>query len=375
MNGSVEIWRPEVSPDADGPGATTTNRIVIQVVDGEMTSPDLDPGPAKVMLRFGIWRPPKNIVIPDEPTPVRLTPLFSQYEPQPPGVVSEAWQAANAAETAASTAAAKAAEAAQSAADAAESAADAAAGGVPATRSVSGAGGLTGGGDLSQNRVISIAPNGVTNDHVADGGLSQSKLSATGAITDALNARERAANKGNANGYAALDESGKVPASQLPSYVDDVLEFASTGAFPGTGETGKIYIALDSNKVYRWGGSSFTEISPSPGSTDAVPEGSTNRYYTDARAQAANASAIAAKADDSAVVHLVGTETISGAKTFASSPTVPAPTANGHAVRKQDVDAKVGSDGTVITLVKMTQAQYDALGSGRPSTTWYGIVG
>jgi hypothetical protein len=77
--------------------------------------------------------------------------------------------------------------------------------------------------------------------------------------------------------------AGKVPAAQLPAYVDDVLEFANLAAFPATGETGKIYVALDSNLTYRWGGSSYIEISASPGSTDAVPEGATNKYFTTAR--------------------------------------------------------------------------------------------
>jgi hypothetical protein len=54
--------------------------------------------------------------------------------------------------------------------------------------------------------------------------------------------------------------SGKVPTSQLPSYVDDVLEFANFAALPTTGETGKIYITLDTNKIYRWSGSAYIEI-------------------------------------------------------------------------------------------------------------------
>lgn len=66
--------------------------------------------------------------------------------------------------------------------------------------------------------------------------------------------------KGTANGVAELDESGKVPASQLPSYVDDVLEYASITAFPATGETGKIYVSLSDNKTYRWSGSAYVEI-------------------------------------------------------------------------------------------------------------------
>lgn len=56
-------------------------------------------------------------------------------------------------------------------------------------------------------------------------------------------------------------ENGKVPASQLPSYVDDVIEAASVSSFPATGESGKIYVALDTNKSYRWSGSTYTELS------------------------------------------------------------------------------------------------------------------
>lgn len=62
--------------------------------------------------------------------------------------------------------------------------------------------------------------------------------------------------------FASLID-GKVPASQLPSYVDDVLEYANLAAFPGTGESGKIYVALDTNKTYRWSGSAYVEISAS----------------------------------------------------------------------------------------------------------------
>lgn len=56
---------------------------------------------------------------------------------------------------------------------------------------------------------------------------------------------------------------GKVPFSQLPSYVDDVLEFANLASFPTTGESGKIYIAIDTNVTYRWTGTGYAEISAS----------------------------------------------------------------------------------------------------------------
>ena len=53
---------------------------------------------------------------------------------------------------------------------------------------------------------------------------------------------------------------GKVPASELPSYVDDIIEVANYAALPATGETGKIYVTLDNNKIYRWSGSVYIEI-------------------------------------------------------------------------------------------------------------------
>lgn len=69
--------------------------------------------------------------------------------------------------------------------------------------------------------------------------------------------------KGANNGVAELDATGKVPSSQLPSFVDDVLEYDSLSSFPSTGEAGKIYVAKDTNKTYRWSGTAYVEISPS----------------------------------------------------------------------------------------------------------------
>ncbi len=56
---------------------------------------------------------------------------------------------------------------------------------------------------------------------------------------------------------------GKVPASQLPSYVSDIVEAANLAAFPATGETSKIYVAIDTGKTYRWGGTVYAEVSAS----------------------------------------------------------------------------------------------------------------
>lgn len=80
-------------------------------------------------------------------------------------------------------------------------------------------------------------------------------------ITNSLNAF--ISTKGQPSGLAELDSTGKVPAAQLPSYVDDVLEFSTKDQFPQTGETGKIYVAKDTNLTYRWTGTQYLEISQS----------------------------------------------------------------------------------------------------------------
>lgn len=69
--------------------------------------------------------------------------------------------------------------------------------------------------------------------------------------------------KGKANGLASLDDSGKVPSTQLPSYVDDVLEFTQLDQLPNPGESGKIYVVTSTNLQYRWSGSDYVEISKS----------------------------------------------------------------------------------------------------------------
>lgn len=103
----------------------------------------------------------------------------------------------------------------------------------------------------------------------------------TSAVNDTI-----AAQKGENNGLATLDSGGKVPSAQLPSYVDDVLEYANYGSLPGTGEAGKIYVLAtpyNGSSQYRWSGSAYAAIVASPGTTDAVTEGSSNLYFTAAR--------------------------------------------------------------------------------------------
>ena len=64
-------------------------------------------------------------------------------------------------------------------------------------------------------------------------------------------------------GMSASKLTGIVPQANLPSYVDDVLEYNGQSNFPEEGETGKIYVDTSTNRTYRWGGSSYVEISSS----------------------------------------------------------------------------------------------------------------
>ncbi len=93
---------------------------------------------------------------------------------------------------------------------------------------------------------------------------------------------------GVADGVASLGTDGKVPTSQLPGFVDDVEEYASKEDFPAKGESGKIYVAMDTNLTYRWGGTEYVEISPSL----ALGETSSTAYA--GNKGKANADAIAA---------------------------------------------------------------------------------
>jgi len=96
---------------------------------------------------------------------------------------------------------------------------------------------------------------------VWDWGLTE--INFTTALSTLLWTAEQVANKWQANWYAELDWSGLVPSAQLPGYVDDVVEVADFASLPGTWETWKIYVTLDTNLTYRWSWSAYVEISAS----------------------------------------------------------------------------------------------------------------
>lgn len=128
--------------------------------------------------------------------------------------------------------------------------------------------------------------------------------SASASAESAVSAAQYAADAAAAAVNKADLVNGKVPASQLPSYVDDVLEFASASAFPATGETGKIYIAKDTNRQYRWSGTQYVELGGGEGEdVNAV------HYYAETKTAAQKAQAranIGAMAADTPIPQVGG---------------------------------------------------------------------
>ena len=147
--------------------------------------------------------------------------------------------------------------------------------------------------DLSSHTSNTSNPHSVTKAQVGLGNV-ENKSSATirgeitkSNVTTALGYTPlNQSLKGSASGLAELDSNGKVPSSQLPSYVDDVIEgYLSGGKFYKesahttkiSGESGKIYIDLHTGKTYRWSGSAFAVISE----TLALGETSSTAYRGD----------------------------------------------------------------------------------------------
>ena len=131
-------------------------------------------------------------------------------------------------------------------------------------------------------KTFSITKNG--NTYILRGVTSEELTKIQNALTQHqdISGKMNLSLKGAANGVAELDEYGKVPSSQLPSYVDDVLEYATLQNFPEYGETGKVYIAINTNITYRWSGSTYVPI----GSDLALGETSSTAYRGDRGAEA-----------------------------------------------------------------------------------------
>ena len=111
------------------------------------------------------------------------------------------------------------------------------------------------------------------------------------------------ASKGQANGLASLDANGKLPSGQLPDLADDVLVYDSYATLPAQGESGKIYITADNNKMYRWDSNSsdYVELSVD-----------LSAYATKAEVNALSArvSNLEQKAGDYSIVQYRGTNAV-----------------------------------------------------------------
>lgn len=157
--------------------------------------------------------------------------------------------------------------------------------------------------------------------------------------------------KGAAGGVAELDDTGKVPSAQLPSYVDDVIEgYLSDGKFYEesahtteiAGETGKIYVDMPTNKTYRWSGTTFVEISASL----ALGETASTAYrgdhgkiaYEHSQAEHAPTNAQANVQGDWAVTDTTSDAYIKNKPTSLPADGGDSDTVNGHTVAK-DVPA------------------------------------
>lgn len=200
------------------------------------------------------------------------------------------------------------------------------------------------------------------NKTVVDSALSDSSTNPVQnkAVKAELDKKMNSVLKGAVNGVAELDGSGKVPSSQLPSYVDDVLEFDNQGAFPGTGESGKIYVTKDTNKTYRWSGSGYTEISASL----ALGETASTAYPGDKGKIAYEHSQTAhAPANAEANVQSDWNESNSGSDAYIKNKPTKLPanggnadTVNGHTVKTDVPEGAVFTD-TKPTVMKGATAE------------------
>jgi hypothetical protein len=136
-------------------------------------------------------------------------------------------------------------------------------------------------GTLWVNKTIAgwlgFTPENVANKSDSYTASSSTTYATTKAVVDGLATKISTSLKGANNGVAELDNTGRVPSAQLPSFVDDVLEYPNVGALPITGTAGIIYVTLDDNKIYRWSGTGYTVISD----TIALGETSSTAYRGD----------------------------------------------------------------------------------------------
>lgn len=238
--------------------------------------------------------------------------------------------------------------------------------------------GLTGGGDLSANRTITLGTPGSldssSTNSVTAGGHTHSitvtqtdvGLSNVDNTSDAnkpvsidqqaaLDLKIDVSEKGIAGGVATLDVSGLIPNNQLPSFVDDVLEVADFASLPVEGETGKIYVTLDDNKTYRWSGSAYVYITS--GAVDSVngQTGVVNLVKADVGLGNVDNTSDANKPISTAQQAEFDLKADLNSPTFTGTPTAPTPT--------------TGNDTTAIATTAFVQNTVNAISSGVSSVS------
>lgn len=223
----------------------------------------------------------------------------AQSESNASGYAATATQANTDAQAAAGTATTKAGEASQSATaasgyadSAAQSAADAQAAAEEATTGQVNADWTD--ADPGSKAYIKNKPTlaaVATSGNKADIGLSNVENKSSATIRSEITSQ----NVTNALTFTPLDAAqvgvsvaplvnGMLPASMVPGGADEVQDYPSPAAFPATGAPGVIYIATNTTPATQWrwvsSTSTYEQMVASPGSTDAVPEGAINKYFT-----------------------------------------------------------------------------------------------
>ena len=176
---------------------------------------------------------------------------------------------------------------------------------------------------------------------------------------NAVDATARVASSllGAANGVATLDASGVVPANQLPSYVDDIIEATNLAAFPVTGEAGKIYVALDTNKTYRWSGTVYVYITSGAVDSVAGKTGVVTLAKADVGLGSVDNTADSAKPVSTAQATAIGLKSDSASPTFTGVPAAPTAavgTSTTQLATTAFVNAEIASDATPISHVGST---------------------
>jgi hypothetical protein len=148
----------------------------------------------------------------------------------------------------------------------------------------------------------------------------------TSNVQTQLDAKVNLTSVGSAYGIASLDGNGKVPSAQLPSYVDDVLEFVDLASLPTTGSTGILYVTTNDNSIHRWSGSTYINIATGSGVTIPnliVGDGTTGLVAVDTSTSrldlVAGSNVNITYNDDTNAVTISTTGTLSGNADTASS--------------------------------------------------------